>query len=126
MGLAGVILAQLAVTDFTLAWQHTVEKVRWEEDYRVAGQSIQLLSARVKGSGAGMEVPPSARFGDGSWHYQPAMQPLQPLRLARTPQAGDYQICQGGGCQPLSDWLGPPDADQPAVELWACPQSQDR
>ena len=120
MGLTGVIWAQLAITQFTLAWQHTVEKVRWEEDYRVMGQGIQLLGARVKGSGAGMEVPSAARFEAGSWHYSPDMQPLQALRLARTPQAGDYQICQGGRCQPLSEWLGAPEEDEPVVELWAC------
>lgn len=124
MGLAGVIWAQLPIDEFTLAWQHTVEKVRWEEDYRLMGEGVELLGARVKGSGAGMEVPMGARFEGGSWHYSSGLQPLPVLRLARTPEAGDYQICLGGSCQYLSDWLGAPDVDEPVVEFWVC--SQDR
>ncbi|MBF3213256.1 DUF1850 domain-containing protein, partial [Pseudomonas aeruginosa] len=46
---------------------------------------------------------------------------LQPLRLGRTPEAGDYRICRQGRCDALARWIGPPDPERPAVELWACP-----
>ena len=53
-------MVTLPVTSFTLAWTQLIEKVRWEEDYRVAGLYIEAPMARVKGSGAGMEPPDSA------------------------------------------------------------------
>ncbi|MFQ6559445.1 DUF1850 domain-containing protein [Pseudomonas sp. Lb2C1-1] len=120
LGLSGVVWAQLPVADFTLAWNHTIEKIRWEEDYRVSEQGLVLGEARVKGNGAGMEIPDNARLENGSWHYQRQVPPLQPLKLGRTPQAGDYQLCFGGGCRAMSHWLGPPTARQPTVELWSC------
>lgn len=119
MGLAGVIWAQLPVGEFTLGWQHTVQKVRWEEDYRVDGRRLLLTHARVQGSGAGMEVPLDAQWRQGRWHYQPDLA-LDVLRLARTPQAGDYEVCLPGGCRPMAQWLGPPRESEAAVELWVC------
>jgi Uncharacterized conserved protein len=123
LGLSGVVWAQLPVADFTLAWNHTIEKIRWEEDYRVTAQGLVLGEARVRGNGAGMEIPENARLENGSWHYQRQMPPLQPLKLGRTPEAGDYQVCFDGACRPMSHWLGPPTEGQPTVELWSCGQS---
>lgn len=120
MGLAGVVWAQLPVPAFTLAWNHTIEKIRWEEDYRVSAEGLLLGEARVKGSGAGMEIPEGAELREGSWHYQRQLPPLQPLRLGRTPEAGDYQLCFDQRCHLMSEWLGPPKATQPALELWSC------
>jgi hypothetical protein len=120
MGLAGVVWAQVPTAEFTLAWQHTIEKIRWEEDYRVGAEGLLLGEARVKGSGAGMEIPADAELRGGSWHYQRQLPPLQPLRLGRTPEAGAYQLCFNQRCHSMSDWLGPPQASQPAVELWSC------
>lgn len=122
MGLAGVIWAQLPLPGFTLTWQHSVEKVRWEEDYQLSADGLLLHEARVRGSGAGMEIPEDAVLRDGNWHYQPQLPPLQPLRLGRSSAAGvgDYQLCTEQGCRPLADWLGPPAAARPVVELWSC------
>ena len=89
LGLTGVLWAQLSVSHFTLAWDHTIEKIRWEEDYRVTEQGLVLEEARVRGNGAGMEVPDGAWLENGSWHYRRQLPPLQPLRLGRTPEAGD-------------------------------------
>lgn len=120
MGLAGVVWAQVATPDFTLAWNHTIEKIRWEEDYRVMPDGLLLGEARVKGSGAGMEIPDGAELRNGTWHYQRQVPPLQPLRVGRTPEAGDYQLCFDQRCHVMSEWLGPPKADRPALELWSC------
>ncbi|WP_217475714.1 DUF1850 domain-containing protein [Stutzerimonas stutzeri] len=125
MGLAGVVWAQLPVSDFTLAWTHTIEKIRWEEDYRVTPDGLLLGEARVKGSGAGMEIPDGAELRDGTWHYQRQLPPLQPLRLGRTPEAGDFQLCFDQRCHAMSEWLGPPKADRPALELWSCAAQAD-
>lgn len=120
MGLAGAVWAMLPLSQFTLAWDHTIEKIRWEEDYRVTASGLVLGEARVKGSGAGMEIPDDAVWHEGVWSYRRALPSLQPLRLARTPEAGDYQLCFERSCRPLSVWLGPPRADFPLLELWAC------
>jgi hypothetical protein len=120
LGLAGSVWATLPGEPFTLAWRHSVEKIRWEEDYRVTSAGLRLDEARVRGSGAGMEIPEGAVLRDGAWHYRRDLPPLQPLRLGRTPEAGDYQLCRDGRCRDLAHWLGPPRADRPAVELWSC------
>lgn len=122
LGLAGVVWAQLPTPAFTLAWNHTIEKIRWEEDYRVTPDGLLLGEARIKGTGAGMEVPDGAELRDGSWHYRRQLPPMQPLRVGRTPEAGDYQLCFEGTCHALSEWLGPPTTKQPALELWSCAQ----
>ncbi|WP_120997102.1 DUF1850 domain-containing protein [Stutzerimonas urumqiensis] len=120
LGLAGVVWAEVPTPTFTLAWKHTIEKIRWEEDYRVAPEGLLLQGARVKGSGAGMEIPADAELREGAWHYKRQLPPLQPLRVGRTPEAGDYQLCFDQRCHPMSEWLGPPKASQPALELWSC------
>lgn len=125
LGMAGVVWAQVPTADFTLAWTHTIEKIRWEEDYRVTPDGLLLGEARVKGSGAGMEIPDGAELRDGTWHYQRQLPPLQPLRLGRTPEAGDFQLCFDQRCHAMSEWLGPPKADRPALELWSCAVQAD-
>ena len=125
LGLAGVVWAQLPVSSFTLAWDHTVEKIRWEEDYRLTETGLVLEEARVRGNGAGLEIPEDARLEKGSWHYRRPMPPLQPLSLGRTPQAGDYQLCVEGDCHALSHWVGAPDINEPAIQLWTCTRGGD-
>lgn len=120
VGLAGAVWVELPLSRFTLAWRHSVEKVRWEEDYRITAEGLVLEQARIKGSGAGMEIPDDAALRNGRWHYRPNLPPLDLLRLGRTPEAGDYQICFDQRCHALSEWLGPPVHDQAMVELWGC------
>lgn len=120
LGLAGAVWAQLPVAGFTLAWTHTIEKIRWEEDYRVTAQGLVLGEARVRGNGAGMDIPADARLANGSWHYRRVLPPLPALNLGRTPEAGDYQLCFDGSCHPFSQWIGVPDSRQPSVQLWGC------
>lgn len=125
LGLAGAIAATLAVpgTGFTLAWSHSVEKIRWEEHYAVRDDGLHLQYARVRGSGAGMEIPDDARFENGYWSYRPQLPALQPLRLTRSDYSSDYEICIDGRCQPMSALLGPPErTGSAALELWSCRQ----
>ena len=58
-------------TEFTLAWEHSVEKTRWEESYRVDGDRLRLTAARIQGLGAGMEPPPDAVLRGGWWTWKP-------------------------------------------------------
>ncbi len=123
LGLAGVVWASLPIEHFTLAWQHSIEKIRWEEDYQVSASGLLLMEARVRGSGAGMEIPDDATLRNGTWHYHRQLPPLNPLHAGRTPEAGDYELCFQGHCQPLAHWLGPPSRDVAAVDLWPCQRS---
>lgn len=65
------VVKTLSVAAFTLVWTHSVEKVDWQEDWRVTSHGLQLVQARVKDSGAGMEPPPEARLVDGWFQWQP-------------------------------------------------------
>lgn len=106
----------VAVSAFTLAWTHSVEKVRWEEDWRLTPAGLQLVEARVKGSGAGMEVPEGAVLKDGAWAYAPDLPPQAALLLARSgATGGGWEICGEEGCTSFGDDTGAP------LEIRACP-----
>ena len=120
VGLAGAVQAQLPASGFTLAWDHSVEKIRWEEDYRVSANGLLLERARIRGSGAGMEIPADAVLQDGYWQYTPRLPALPLLRLGRAAGVGDYELCIDGHCRPMSAWLGPPESPGIPVELWGC------
>jgi hypothetical protein len=104
---AGALTVAVPTASFTLAWQHSVEKVLWEEDYRIAGDWLYAAAARVRGSGAGMEPPAGAVLRTGVWHYRPAQRWLRELTLARSAYTPEYRLCFAGRCRPLSDWIGP-------------------
>jgi len=122
---AGVLAATLPLSSFTLAWTHSIEKIRWEEDYRVAGTRLVLEEARIKGSGAGMEPPADARLENGVWHYMPKLAPLEKLRITQSPYTAGYEICAGGACKPLTAVLpGLPAIE--VVEVRPCQAAQAR
>lgn len=108
LAVGAAVQAMLPVTAFTLAWTHSVEKVRWEEDWRVEGRALVADEARVQGSGAGMEPPAGAQLRDGVWHYRPAIGPLPALRLTLSPYAADYELCANRRCLPLSQIVAAP------------------
>jgi hypothetical protein len=99
--LVGALHWSMPTGDFTLAWTHSVEKVRWEEDYVLKGRMLSLQAARIRGSGAGMEPPADAVWRDGAWHYTPASTPLARLVLANSSFGGHYDICFAGDCRAL-------------------------
>ena len=101
---AGGLVTALALDTFTLAWTHSIEKIRWEEDYRVEGTALRLTEARIRGSGAGMEPPPDARFDAGVWHYTPQLPPLPELRLTHSSYTAGYEICHHGHCEALAKY----------------------
>jgi hypothetical protein len=41
---------------------HSVEKVEWQEDWRIIISKLKIVDARVKGSGAGMEPPADSKL----------------------------------------------------------------
>ena len=116
---AGLLGAVIQVQAFTLAWMHSVEKIRWEEDWQLHGDRLHLVEARIRGSGAGMEPPAQARLVDGVWHYRPDLAPLARLRLAHSPYTAGYEICFAGSCRPLADHLPGLEAET-VITLSAC------
>src|SRR5690554_83123 len=113
----------LPVQAFTLAWEHSIEHVRWEEDYKIEalnkepGAQLIAVAARIKGSGAGMEPPDNAKLHNGWYEYPPTNSKPAILRLMRSEYTPDYEWCSQGGSQPLSA-LMPADGDITLV--YAC------
>ncbi len=117
---AGAAGAVLAVSAFTLSWTHSIEKIRWEEDWRIEAGALVIDEARIRGSGAGMEPPAGSVLQDGVWHYRPDLPPQKVLRLTHSPYATGYTLCTSSVCTPLVDHL--PGIDNDAViELRECP-----
>jgi len=115
---AGLLLAPLGDA-VTVRWTHSVQRTVWEEDYRLHDGALQLVSARVQGTGAGMEPPPEAVLRDGAWHYTPDLPPSPVLHLRHSPYVPPYTLCTGGTCRTVPDWLPglPGDA---VLELRPC------
>lgn len=116
----------LKANRFTLAWTHSIEKQRWEEDYdlvaleREKGSSrlwLRPLEARIKGSGAGMEPPEGSRLVNGWFVYQPATAPLASLRLSRSFFTDDYSLCIDSRCTSMAAVL---PSDGQTTLLWGC------
>lgn len=116
----GTALVSIPAQRFTLRWQHTVEKVLWEEDYVVAGEWLYLSGARVQGSGAGMEPPQDALRVGTAWHYRPESRWHRAVNLARSAIGRDYELCIDDVCRPMSGWI--PGAPA-ATTLSPCPDS---
>lgn len=115
---AGVVKA-LSVAAFTLAWTHSIEKVEWQEDWRVTPRGLELTQARVKGSGAGMEPPPEARLVDGWFQWRPARAAMPEVILGNSGMAGEWRLCHDGQCNTLSAILGH-DVGARATTMKAC------
>lgn len=103
---------------------HSIEKVRWEEDYAVQksptpGQPPLLiaLKARIKGSAAGMEPPDSAVLRNGWFEYTPQQTIVSELRLTRSEFTADYDWCVDGRCQSMSTLIA---SDKGLTSARAC------
>ena len=108
--LAGKAVAPLLAGAITLAWTHSVEKIAWEEDWRSGPAGLELVEARVRGSGAGMEPPPEARFVNGVWSWKPALPPQREVVMRRSGATADWRICIAGVCRPMDAYV-PAEAD---------------
>lgn len=97
----GLLAARLEVTDFTLEWRHSIEKILWREAWRVEDTGLRLIRAEVRGSGAGMDPPAGAQRTAEGWSYIPELPPQRRLNLARSGLVEDYRLCLQGECRPL-------------------------
>ena len=105
--IAGGKAVVVAAAAFTLSWTHSVEKIRWEEDWRLTPAGLELVEARVKGSGAGMDVPDGAVLEDGAWRYRPTLPPQQSISLASSGATGSgWKLCGETGCHEVGASAG--------------------
>jgi hypothetical protein len=104
---AGVVKT-LSIAAFTLVWTHSIEKVDWQEDWRITPNGLELTQARVKGSGAGMEPPSESRLVDGWVQGQPKRAPMAEVVLGNSAAAGEWRLCSDGQCRALSEIFGQP------------------
>ncbi len=133
--LASALLAvSLEVTSFSLVWTHSVEKTEWQEQWRVVhvvqGSAhandtpwlLQLVEARVQGSGAGMEPPPNAQRQGPWWVWQPDQPAVPTLHLAVSGATGrGWQLCTALGCRDVEAWLSLAGQAPSKIEISAGP-----
>jgi hypothetical protein len=113
--IAGGKAVAFAAAAFTLSWTHSVEKTRWEEDWRLTSSGLRLVEARIEGSGAGMEVPDGAVLKDGQWTYVPNLPAQKSLLLAQSgATGGGWELCAEGKCRMVGVTPGGP------AEIRAC------
>ena len=114
--LAGAAVVPLMAGAMTLAWTHSVERIGWEEDWRAGPAGLELVEARVRGSGAGMEPPPEARLVGGVWVWKPALPPQREVIMRRSGATADWRVCIAGRCRPMEAYL-PAGADPVVMKL---------
>lgn len=113
--LSGMTTVVVATKLFSLAWQHSVERTQWQEDWRVTPSGLELVEARVRGSGAGMEPPEGSVLRDGWWIYRPELPVQERIVLAASGATGDgWLLCANGTCRTLGAKAGDP------IRLEAC------
>ncbi len=117
--LAGGASLRFASGLLTLAWTHSVEKVEWRETWGATPAGLELVEARIRGSGAGMEPGEGARLEGGFWVWRPGRPALAELVLARSGATADWRICEGERCREVGDLIGAAPAGAP-VRLVPC------
>jgi len=118
--IGGVVRTVLSATEFDVGWDHSVEKTRWEEHYRIDGRQLRLTEARVRSMGAGMEPLPDAQLQDGWWRWQVTREPLPELRLTFSTYAADYRICWNQRCTNLADAVGESPGNGDVITVTPC------
>ncbi|HPE26156.1 DUF1850 domain-containing protein [Albidovulum sp.] len=114
--LAGAVMLALPEPSFTLEWTHSVERIRWREEWRIEGDALRLERAMVKGSGAGMEPGDGAVLSEGWWVWAPGLAPQPELFLAASgATGGGWTLCSGQDCHDLGSAPGA------ALRLAPCP-----
>ncbi len=78
---------------FTLSWKHSMEYVEWRETWKVRTKTMQVVEARIKGTGAGMEPPRHAVLKDGWFIYTPKSPPQEQLVLPDSGFTRPMRLC---------------------------------
>jgi len=83
---------------FSLQWMHSVEHEGWREHWQVTDHdTLRLVGAAVKGSGAGMEPGPGGHFEDGWWVWTTDGPDVPALNLAASGATiSGWTLCSKG------------------------------
>lgn len=97
-------MTRIAAASFTLMWIHSIEKTRWEEDWRVESDRLRIVEARIEHMGAGMEMPADAWFDGVWWRWKPPIRPLPEVLLRRSDsQPQGWRLCTENACRAIAD-----------------------
>ena len=108
-------IASYAVSLFTLTWSHSVEKVQWQEDWKIVNNKFEIVEARIKGSGAGMEPPEDSKLVNGWWVYKPKNIKQKEIILATSnTNIENWKLCLSGECFEL------PNNKNNPLKLYVC------
>ncbi|MFD0859419.1 DUF1850 domain-containing protein [Roseovarius aquimarinus] len=121
--MVGAASLMLAAPTFELSWTHSVERVAWQEEWRIDEGMLTLTTARVRGSGAGMEPGEGATLRNGWWEW-PGAVTVPTLTLAASgATGGGWTLCTGEGeCREIGAEPGAPlriapcDSASPAAQ----------
>lgn len=113
--MAGAVALSVA-QGFTLGWTHSVERTGWRENWRVEGDRLHLVSAAIRGSGAGMEPGEGAVLKDGWLEWQPDLR-VPAITLAASGATGaGWTLCTDSGCRELGHDAGAPVTLAPCAD----------
>lgn len=113
---AGALVVALGHGEITLGWRHSVQKTLWEEVWRETSAGLEIVEARIEGSGAGMDPPDGAKLANGFWRWRPALPPLKEVVMRRSDATADWRVCIAGQCRPMGDYL-PAEADPVTLKI---------
>ena len=106
--MVGAVALALASPEVRLSWTHSVERVEWQEEWRIGADALTLRTARVRGSGAGMEPGEGARLVDGWWEWAPGLAVPELALAASGATVGGWTLCADGACRTLGAEPGGP------------------
>ncbi|MGA1339669.1 MAG: DUF1850 domain-containing protein [Pelagibacteraceae bacterium] len=113
--LSGAKLTTVAISLFTLSWTHSVEKTEWQENWRINNSNLEIVEARIKGSGAGMDPPENAVLKNGWYVYKPQIGQIKELNLSTSnTDLVNWKICFSGNCTVLEN------NNQKPIKIYAC------
>ena len=113
--LSGAKLTTVAISLFTLSWTHSVEKIEWQENWRINNSNLEIVEARIKGSGAGMDPPEKAVLKNGWYVYKPQIGQIKELNLSTSnTDLVNWKICFSGNCTVLEN------NHQKPIKIYAC------
>jgi hypothetical protein len=99
----------MAGAAFTLSWTHSVEKTQWREEWIATPAGLKVVTARIQGSGAGMDPPDGAILKDGWWTYRPEVKPQPRLVLAASGATQEgWTLCTANDCLTIGGEPGAP------------------
>lgn len=113
---AGALVVVLGRDEITLGWRHSVQKTLWAEVWRETPAGLEIVEARIEGSGAGMDPPDGAKLIDGFWRWRPALPPQKEVVMRRSGATADWRLCSAGRCRSMGDYM-PAEADPVTLKI---------